>query len=102
MIVSQTKHIPEIGNTVQPDGWPTFGTLQEGTDYRDSEFPGCQFYLTSGKHEGVVFAVNIKVTGKPHYTFPNTNWLKSRCKVEFVQDEGKPSNFYSGWIFHKL
>jgi len=91
------KHTPKVNDAVRPDGWMSFSNLTEGNSYSDSSFPGCEFYLPSCNFIDVKYAVNIKVTGKPH--FVSKDWYKSRVKIEFVGD-GEPSTFEGGWIWH--
>jgi len=87
---------PKVGDYVKPDHWITGGEhLQSGTDYKDSDFPGCQFYLKTGYIVGITqIAVNITLTGKPR--FVQGAW-KTRCQIEFVGD-GQPSEFTRGFV----
>ncbi len=91
----EQKHIPSIGDCVQPDLWNYSEQLTESDGFSDSSFPGCQFRLPCKDYQ---LAVNIKVTGKPHYNHIPGHY-KSRCKIEFVGD-GKESTFSAGWIYH--
>ena len=91
------KVIPEVGNSVQPDGWIWWEKLEESDGFSDSSFPGCQFRLPSGCDNTVKLAVNIKVTGKPRW---NGFSYTSRCIIEFVGDGG-PSTFSGGIIYTK-
>ena len=91
------KHIPVIDDPVHPDEWVSHSILEAGSTYSDSSFPGCEFYLNSDRYHDIRHAVNVKVTGKPH--FVSADWFKSRVKIEFVGD-GEPSTFCGGWIFH--
>ena len=88
----------EVGNTIQADKWGFPEVLQADDGYKDSGFPGCQFRVVT---QSFTIAVNIKVTGKPHWAgcWSGNTW-KSRCKIEFVGD-CEPSTFTGGWLFHK-
>ena len=99
MIASQEKHTPKAGDYLQPDEWKNGGNnITLADDFKDSSFPGCQFRIVPPNHLDYDLAINIKVTGKPHYTHLN-NWYESRCKIEFVGD-GEPSTFSGGVLYH--
>jgi len=94
------RYTPQVGDFVQPDAWKIGETLEADSGFKDSSFPGCQFRLPGGFDYKL--AVNIVVTGKPHW---NTLWsggkkYRSRCKVEFVHDDNEPSTFTGAWIYH--
>ena len=90
------KHKPEIGEMIKADLWPFPEKLLEDDGFKDDGFPGCQFRYKNFC-SGWLIAVNVKVTGKPHYN--GLDRYKSRCKIEFVGD-CQPSTFTGGWIFH--
>jgi len=92
---TNARYIPQEGDYVCPDDW-TFGeNLVEDNGFSDSEFPGCEFRLPTST--GLELAVNVKVTGKDHWSGGGT--FKARCKIEFVGD-GDQSTFTGGWIYH--
>jgi hypothetical protein len=87
--------IPKEGDYLKPDGWPVYdgAKLVKSDGFSDSEFPGSEWTITSDK--GNRSAVNIRVTGRPHY---DDGKQKSRVKIEWVQDGGEPSKFGGGWL----
>ena len=90
-----------IGLNVQPDGWAKFSwsDLQEGNDYSDSSFAGCEYRLPS-QGSDAKYAVNISITGRKSHDVGSygSPWFKTRIKIEFVGD-GDPSEFDGGWIY---
>ena len=58
---------------------------------------GSDFSLPSATLEGVIYAVNVSITGTKKLLLPTGNY-KMRCKIEFVRD-GEPSVFSGGWIY---
>jgi hypothetical protein len=104
--ITKVVDIPETGDTVQPDGWDTWGILTKGSDYSDTSFPGCEFYLKLDK-TGAKYAVNITLTGRGHVldifkdAYDKTvKFYKRRCRVEFVHD-GQPNEFSGAWIYYR-
>lgn len=100
MLVSRVRHTPKVGNYLLPDGWIAGATLESGDDYRDNEFPGCEFRVLAG--DGLMkLAINVEVTGGQHKTTSRyTN--KARCQIEFVKDGGQESVYLGGWIYFDL
>ena len=96
----ENKATPTIGDYVTPDYWPIGECLKASDGWKDASFPGCQFRLPCGTHLGYELAVNIKVTGKPHYILSyGGSRCRSRIKIEFVGD-GEPSEYTGGWLYH--
>jgi len=95
-MMTATRYTPRVGDVIEADGWRIGQTLDAGDDFVDSGFPGCQFRVWMG---GGVFhvAVNVEVTGKPHYR--GYGRCRSRCRIEFVGD-CEPSTFTRGWLYH--
>lgn len=97
------RYTAAVGDYVEPDEWKHGGDYLLADDgYRDSEFPGCMFRLQSS--HGHKLAVNVHVTGKPHYCSidPSSSLrhFRSRCRIEFVQDGNMPPVITGGWIYH--
>lgn len=86
-----------IGMHVEPDEWNTFSYLEQGDDYTDSSFAGCQYRLPSNCAMDYKIAVNVKVTGRKSHNLYD-NWFRTRIQIEFVGD-GDPSTFTHGWIY---
>jgi hypothetical protein len=89
---------PQIGNTIMGDNWTFPEVLREGDDPVDAGYPGCQFRVNT---TDFTMAVNIKVTGGPHWAGWSHDTYKSRIKIEFVGDY-EESTFSGGWLYHKL
>jgi hypothetical protein len=96
-------YVPKAGDFLHPDFWPLGEVLTEDDGYKDSSFPGCQFRVRGGLDANL--AVNVKVTGKPHYDTGGTQILgrtryKVRVRIEFVGD-GLPhaSSYTKGWLY---
>ena len=92
------KPIPQVGDFVKIEGWSIGDFLLEGSDYKDSSFPGCQFYMLAGCNPVVYAAVNIKVTGRKPQDYRQDSAEKWACRIEFVGD-GVPSSFSKGYIW---
>jgi len=82
---------------IKPDEWTTFSCLEEGDDYTDSSFAGCEYRLPSKCAMDYKIAVNIKVTGHKSHKIYDA-WYKTRVQIEFVGD-GEPSTFTGGWLY---
>ena len=90
-----------IGDGLLGDCWADgiAEALRKGDAYVDQSFKGCQFRVAlGGSSSPVLQAVNIRFTGRPR--FINGGW-QSRVKIEYVQD-GEPSIFDGGWLFHNF
>jgi hypothetical protein len=83
-------HRVEANDLIWPDEWAGPSRL-EVSDWEKSEF-----YLPSYRYEGVVIAVNIKVTGRTFQRRPFSDRYWVRVQIEFLRDEG-PSEFASAW-----
>lgn len=84
-----------VGDYVEPDGWRGLGgNLQSGSDYSDSSFAGCAFYLPT-RHDSMQIASNIRITGRTLQKRKGAYWV--RVEIEFVGD-GEPSEFTGGWM----
>ena len=95
------RHIPRVGEWVEPDNWNFGASLNPGDPYVDSGFPGCQFRVELSR-TNIDLAVNLKVTGNPHFTYYNKEaHYRSRVRIEFVGD-CEPSEFTGGWLYHTL
>jgi len=93
------RWVARVGDRVCPDGWNGDGApVTAGEGYCDAGFPGCEFRLL-GHGTGINSAVNVKVTGRPHYARGGD--YRCRCKVEFVGD-CEPSTFGGGWIYRNI
>jgi hypothetical protein len=81
----------EVGALIWCDEWAGATKLQ-ASDWEKSEF-----YLPSYRYDGVVMAVNVKVTGRTfqRHRFSDRYWI--RVQVEFLRDGDGPSEFVSGW-----
>jgi hypothetical protein len=98
------KHTPQEGDHLEPDGWPANAgeKLRPDNTTPDSEFPGCQWRVRGAAWTAkpIDIAVNVTVTGKPHFVRgPGLAW-RSRVQIEYVGD-GEPSTFDGGWLYHK-
>ena len=93
------KPIPQVGDFVKPEGWQIGEFLYEGSNYSDSSFPGCRFYLATNSGGPIThLAVNIKVTGRKPQDYRKDGAEKWACRIEFVGD-GVPSSFSKGYIW---
>ena len=92
------KHTPHFEDTILPDNWKWHESITKDSSFKDSSFPGCQFRVLCKGHN---IAINIKVTGKPHFLqyFNDKARYRSRVKIEWVGD-GEPSDFSGGWLYH--
>jgi hypothetical protein len=75
---------------VCPDEWAGPARLEV------SDWEKAEFYLPSYRYEGVVIAVNIKVTGRTFQRRPYSDRYWVRVQVEFLRDD-EPSEFASAW-----
>lgn len=84
-------HRVDVGALIWPDEWDG-PTKLEASDWGKAEF-----YLPSYRYDGVVCAVNIKVTGRTfqRHRFSDSYWV--RVQIEFIKDGDDPNEFVSGW-----
>lgn len=97
MIWSDMKHVPQCGDRIQGDQWPSHACypLMESDGYSDSSYRGCEFRYNT--HDYSV-GVDIVVTGKPHIV--STGGFKSRVKVVVVGD-GELDRSFGAWLYHE-
>ena len=87
---------PKVGSLVWLGENPVGELLTPGSKFKDSGFPGCDFYLPTGSAGPVKkVAVNVKVTGKTLQKKHGDYCVK--VKIEFVGD-CEPSTFAPGWM----
>ncbi len=94
-------HTPKVGDYLVPDRWGWIGNkLTESDGFKDSSFPGCQFRISATANPEYSLAINLTVTGKPHYG-DIYEQRKIRVKIEWVGD-GEPSTFSGGWLHYNI
>ena len=86
-----------LGMRIKPDGWRRESRLQEGDEYVDSGYHGCQFRTQCiDKVWGPAgVAMNITLTGRVPKFRDGAMWL--RCRIEYVGD-CEESTFDGGWV----
>ena len=87
-----------IGDYVVPDGWPggIGNNLIAGDAYVDSDYPGCQFRIPTGRPSQESSAINLTITGRT-YNYRKFSRPAFRVKIEWVQD-GEPNTYSHGWL----
>ena len=84
---------PRVGSVIREDGARLpYRRLEAGSDYVDSGFPGCAFYMPIALGQ---VAVNITVTGRTLQYRDGGAWV--RIRIEYVGD-CEPSTYGAGWL----